>query len=319
MNDRQIEYMLTIAEEGSISSAAKKLFISQPSLSQMLINIEKQYGITLFNRSENPLTPTFAGQKFLESIREITQIEKRLKQEFEEISGSYSGKISLGISSTKALYILPAIIPEFQKSFPKVELNIIDGTNPELEEMLLSRNIDLAVLNYTSFHNRLEYVKLPEEEMLLVLPKSHQIIQKADTKKTKGLKEFLSLKMIANEPFIYLYPNHGVRIRVDNIFMTHGINPPKIFEVANNALAHTLVASGTGITILPDSFIRYIAHNRQKCAYFSISEGSFHRKAAICFPSDPKLSKSMSFLVNLIQQKSFGLFKKANISPLNNW
>ncbi|MDR1625706.1 MAG: LysR family transcriptional regulator [Spirochaetia bacterium] len=302
MNDRQIHYILTIAETGSIRKAAEKLFISQPSLSQMLINIEKRYGVTFFDRSTNPMTLTYAGEKYIESIREIQQIEHRLIQQFAEISDSRAGRLSLGITYSKGLYILPIIIPEFHKSFPNIELEIIEGTNLILEDLLLTRRIDMAVLNYTSYHQMLEYVDLPEEEMLLAIPPGHSLVKQYQQKKSASGWPSMPIQEIAHEPFIYLATNHGVRVMVDSIFTSVGIHPPKAMETSNNTLAHKLVAAGIGITILPDNFIRHVL-TRRNCRYFSISNLSFRRKVAICYQKVPPISGSMQSLVQLIQKK----------------
>lgn len=311
MTERQAKYLLTIAEEGSISKAAKKLYVSQPSLSQMLINVEKKYGVELFCRSTSSLTLTFAGEKYMDSMREIMQIERRMQQQFHEIAGSYAGRLSFGITASKGLYVLPAILPEFRRKFPNIELEIAEGTNPILEEQLISRKLDIAVLNYTSFHQHLEYVDLPEEEMLLIVPPNHRFAAQYRIQEQTGKRPTLSLQQIVDEPFIYLTQEHGVRTMVDSIFMSMGIHPPKALESSNNATAHALVAVGMGLTILPDNFLRYVANSRN-CLYFSISDALYRRKVAVCYPKAPVVSKSMGYLINLIKSKMIVQYEYSN-------
>jgi len=311
LTERQAKYLITIAEEGSISKAAKKLYVSQPSLSQMLLNVEKKYGVPLFNRSTGSLTLTYAGEKYMDSIREIMQIERRMLQQFQEIAGSYAGKLSFGITASKGLYLLPAVLPEFRRRYPNIELEIVEGTNPILEEQLNSRRLDLAVLNYTVFHPHLEYVELPEEEMLLIVPRTHRLAAQYRIQEANGKRPAISLHQIVDEPFIYMNQNHGVRAMVDSIFMSLGICPPKALESSNNATAHALVAVGMGITILPDNFIRYVVSERS-CLYFSISDASYRRKVALCYPEAPAISKSMEYLVTLITKKMSELYEHSN-------
>lgn len=311
MTDRQAKYLLAIAEEGSISKAAKKLYVSQPSLSQMLLSVEKQYGLKLFKRDASAMTLTYAGEKYMEGVREIMQIQRRMEQQMQEIAESYAGKLTLGITASKGHYMLPAILPEFQAQFPKIELNIVEGTNQTLENHLLARRIDLAVINYTSYHKQLAYVQLPSEEMLLILSQNHRLAAQCRLDIKEVARPSLSLHQISMEPFIYLAPHHGVRTMVDSIFTSIGICPPKVLESGNNATAHALVAVGMGITILPDNFVRYVAAERN-CLYFSISDARYYRKVAIAYPKSNNISRSMSYLIDLTAKKMHDLYETSN-------
>ena len=299
MTERQAKYLLTIAEEGSISKAAKKLYVSQPSLSQMLINVEKRYGVELFHRSTNSLTLTYAGEKYIDGVREIMQIERRMEHLFNEIVGSYAGKISFGLTASKGLFVLPAILPEFKRKFPNIELEIIEGTNHMLEDQLISRKIDIAVLNYTTYHQHLEYANLREEEMLLIIPPNHHLATLHREQEAAGKRPAISLCQIAVEPFIYLVQEHGVRTMVDGIFMSLGIRPPKAMESSNNATALALVSVGIGVSILPDTFLG-LPTSEANYLSFSISDASCRRKLAVCYPKAPGVSISMKYLIDLI-------------------
>lgn len=313
MNNRRAKYLLTIAEEGSITKAAKKLYISQPSLSQMLSSAEKKFGVKLFERSPTALTPTYAGNIYLDTVREIMQIERQLVQRFEEIAGSVAGKLSFGVTTSKALYILPAVLPEFQRRYPNIEIDIVAGTNPMVEEAIHSRGVDIAVYNYRSQNEAWEYVELPDEEMLIVCPPNHQLTRKYKGIVPPGERPSILIKEIADEPFIYLSPDHGVSTMVDGIFLATGIRPPRALETNNNATAHALVAAGMGVTILPDNFVRY-ALNERLCMYASIADAVFRRKVALCYPKTPTISKSLAFLISLIHKKSHEMYFDTNFT-----
>jgi DNA-binding transcriptional LysR family regulator len=312
MNERQQRYLLTIAEEGSISKAAKKLYISQPSLSQILINTEKRLGVKLFNRSTSSLTLTYAGEKYMEGLREIRQIKRRLEQQFQEISNSLAGRLSFGITASKGLYTLPAVLPAFQKAYPNIEMEIIDGTNSKLMDDLLNGNVDLAIVNYTNRLPQLDYVELPDEEMILAVPLEHHLARQYRGQFAHGKLPSIFLKEIANEPFIYLGKNHGVRQMVDSMFLSVGINPPKTYEIGRNATAHALVLKGLGITILPDSFLRYTVFPKNTFN-FSISDAPFHRKLAICYRKSFVIPASMQSLITLTHGILYTMYKNSTI------
>lgn len=299
MNDRHAQYILAIAEEGSISKAAEKLFITQPSLSQMLLSIEKRCGLPLFYRSKKKMTPTFAGDIYLKAIQDIMRIEKDMILQFHEILNDRAGRISFGITSSKGQYILPPALSRFQSAYPNFEIQLMEGTNQVLVEALLHGRLDFAVVNYTERFNDLEYVDLPREEMVLAVSNRHPLAHDAATLATHSI----SIERIANNPFIYLTSNHGVRKMTDSIFLATGIYPPKAFEVGSNTLAHKLVEQNLGITILPDNFIRYVLNQeRRMVTYFSLFDAPFFRKVSICYPKahlDP-MPKSMEFFIQCI-------------------
>ena len=94
MNSKKLKYIITIAELKSISKAANELFISQPSLSSILSNLEKELGVTLFNRSTSPLSLTYAGEKYIKIAKEILSLESNLKKELFDISNMKKGKLT---------------------------------------------------------------------------------------------------------------------------------------------------------------------------------------------------------------------------------
>ena len=102
MNLKQALYVKTIAETGSLTAAAKQLYISQPSLSQMLRTVEAESGIALFDRSMQPLRLTYAGEKYLEAAESMLLTEERLQKQFREIRNEQAGRLRIGISVSRA-------------------------------------------------------------------------------------------------------------------------------------------------------------------------------------------------------------------------
>lgn len=121
MNPKHAQYMLTVYQEGSITSAAKKLYVSQPSLSQMIKLVESNLGTPIFNRSTDPLTLTYAGEKYIEAAQKILAINSNLEREIEEIKDEEHGKIRLGIPVQRGLKVLPAVLPRFYQDYPYVD------------------------------------------------------------------------------------------------------------------------------------------------------------------------------------------------------
>lgn len=98
MNIKHAQYMLTVMQEGSITAAAKKLYISQPSLSQMIKLVETNLGTPIFNRSTDPITLTYAGEKYIEAAKQILTINNNLQKEIDEINHEDHGLPEAGHS-----------------------------------------------------------------------------------------------------------------------------------------------------------------------------------------------------------------------------
>ena len=113
MNVRQALYIRTIAEEKGVTAAAKKLHISQPSLSQMLRQIEEEAGTPLFERGTQVFHPTYAGERYLHAAEVILNTNEILENELREIRGEERGRLRLGISVQRSIQLLPKVLPEF--------------------------------------------------------------------------------------------------------------------------------------------------------------------------------------------------------------
>ena len=121
MTERELLYVKTIVEEHSISKAAQKLYVSQPSLSTCIQKIEKQLGTKLFNRTNNGLVQTFAGERYYKLALDVMKIYRNFEIEMSDINNLKKGRIVLGITVYLATHVLPIILPAFKKQCPNNE------------------------------------------------------------------------------------------------------------------------------------------------------------------------------------------------------
>ena len=173
MNSKKLKYIITIAELKSISKAANELFISQPSLSSILSNLEKELGVTLFNRSTSPLSLTYAGEKYIKIAKEILSLESNLKKELFDISNMKKGKLTVGIPSVRGTHVLPLILPKFKEKFPAMEIHLIEGDSNYLEECLFSGKVDLVLTSLPTNHKKINCELLYEEKIMLACKKGY--------------------------------------------------------------------------------------------------------------------------------------------------
>ena len=116
--------VLTVLKEGSFTGAAKKLYVSQPSLSQIIKAAEANLGAPIFNRNTDPITLTPAGALYVKAAKQISTISTNLAKQVEELSNEEFGRIRLGISVQRGMELLPYLYPRFKSRFPHVELEL---------------------------------------------------------------------------------------------------------------------------------------------------------------------------------------------------
>lgn len=291
MDFKQFEYVLTISEEKSFSKAAKRLFISQPSLSQYINRIEKQLGINIFDRTTTPLTLTPEGELYIETALNIKSLIEQMHKKFDDITELKKGKLNIGLTPSKANNPLPAILPIFKKKYPNIELIITEAASSELEDLLSRGLVDICIMNLPIKNKKIEYEPIFTERILLAAPPDFYFEQ------NKNNEQFpkIDLKLIENEQFILLRPDQRLRQISNNIFNKYNIKPKILLETRSIETSLRLSASGMGFSFIPESSVIFSCLlNPPK--YYTIDEppltwtlviayktNSYHTKAATAF------------------------------------
>lgn len=183
MQLKELDYIVTLADEQSISRAADKLYMAQSSLSQFLQQYEAELGIELFVRTSKGIRPTAAGDLFIENARSILTHYRLVQHELWDMARLEGGNVILGISSFRARHMLPKILTRFHKRYPKVQVDIIEENSMELENMLVKGSLDIAIvaLPLTRLTHQVEFLK--KDEIFLVANKEHPVMEVAHKRK----------------------------------------------------------------------------------------------------------------------------------------
>lgn len=244
MNFTQLEYFNRICECGSISKAAEQLFITQSALSQQLSRLEKELGVTLFNRYGNTLTITDSGKQFLESSRNILFEYQNALDAVSETKESH--KLILAVTKTKSFITLSYLLPGFMQKYPGIEIQVKEVDSYEVEELLNQGEADLGFCSQSS-DNNLIYHTIVNERILLAIPPEHPLsLSKAQS---SVLYPPVTFEEIASEPFII---GAGGYVREFTLELFHTHNQPMhiAMETANPAFAHLLSAANVGLAFI---------------------------------------------------------------------
>lgn len=256
---RHYDYFITIVEVGSLSKAAEKLFVSQPSLSQYLKKLETSLDVELFDHTTSPLQLTFAGEKYYQAALQLRQLEENTQKELKDISDQVSGRLRLGIAFWRSACMLPEIFPLFHEKYPNIELELLEGRSIQMRSALMEGKIDVAVMNLSKVLNTtdLTSVSIFEEKILLAVPSNHpEYLKYVNTKKNHTNPLFL-LKRI---PLLSTKPGQNLTTIVNYVLSKNNIEANVILETGNLTTAINLVATGLGCAFVPEEGASVCVH-----------------------------------------------------------
>ena len=244
-----INSFIAVAEEGSFSTAAKHLFLSQQSLSKQIAKLESELGTERLVRSR-PLRLTQNGKLFLQTAKEML----KLKQEFEETCGT-AGRgeesIHVGIEHTVARAILPRVLPRYMEAHGGVYVRISEESPEELEKAVSHEGIDLVIGSISSPPPSYRTVELCRKEQLLIVPK--KLMRTLAGERYEELRESFSegvdLRFFEKAPFIKQPRNSSGGRSLMSYMKYYDVSPNFVCELTNVENAFQLALSGVGVLV----------------------------------------------------------------------
>ncbi len=294
MNLKQALYIRTIAQEGGVTAAAKKLYVSQPSLSQMVRQVENEYGVTLFDRTVSPLHLTYAGEKYLQAANVILAANDRLENELREIREENSGLLRLGISVQRAMQILPVALPWFMMQFPKVSVDLREEGSAHLEQLLEDGEIDLALAAIESVSPNLSYTLIEKEVIGILAGKNASIAQQIPS----GTP--ISLSMIREDTFVSLKPGHSVRVVQDALFREKGLRPQILLETDSLEVAKRVALQAGACMFCSDIFVDDYA--RRSGVFYPLMDYENRRHLYACWRKGEKLPRYAEGFIKIVSR-----------------
>ena len=157
MELKEARYILAIARHQSIGKAAESLYISQPSLSKYLKNLEERLGAPLFSRHENRYYPTYMGERYLHYAEQIVACGDEWMQEYDDIAHRQRGRLNIAVPIMMGSTLIEPMLAPFHKRYPYVTLNIMEAVNFIAENSLETSSIDLTLYNIHEFPETMDY------------------------------------------------------------------------------------------------------------------------------------------------------------------
>lgn len=296
MNEKHMQYVLTVLKEGSFTNAAKKLYVSQPSLSQIIKTAESNLGAPIFDRSTDPITLTPAGQLYVEAARQVTTISTNLRKQVEELSKEEFGTIRLGISVQRGMELLPELYPRFKKRFPHVGLELHEQGSATMEKSVLEGEVGIALLTTFPRHEELVYDLIQEEKLVLIVNRECELAKRIAPGTPIDILE------ARDETFISSQSGHSVRTIQDSLFIARDMKPKIDLVTISIEVGKHVVAASPVVMACPDSYVE--TDNSPDSTYFSYPilgvENPRHFYA--CYRKDMYLTKYMKGFLEILHE-----------------
>lgn len=263
---RLLRYFIAVAEEGHLTKAAQRVGIQQPPLSQQIRLLEKELGVTLFNRLPRGMELTDSGHALLTDARAIlAQLESTVAG-VRRIAQGKMGRIAVGFTESASLHpFVPAVIRAFRAAAPDVSLTVEETNTTELVEALRQKQLDLAfVRSPVGDASGIVMETVLVEEMVAALPADHPLAG-------NGKRKSIALSALADEAFIMTRRPSGPGLYDTIIAACHtaGFSPRVTQEARKNLSTLSLVAAGLGVAVVPASMMHV---NAEGVTYFKLND-----------------------------------------------
>ncbi|WP_215701682.1 LysR family transcriptional regulator [Clostridium sp. MCC353] len=264
MTFEQLSYAVAVAQEKNISKAAERLYISQSALTKSLNRLEEELGIKIFDRNVVPVRLTFAGECYIEKAKQLLSIQSAMNRELEEIMSFRKGRIRVGMGPGRNEFWTPHILPEFTRTYPEVEVQIVLGGSKFLEQELLNGHLDMSFQYLPVISEDLTYTMITQERLLLAVPYGHPVLE-GKILPDSSVNHPLSLPPDAlnGQTFLFAPEGHGITQCTRQIFARYHIQPGQIRKYTNCDLIYALACEGMGMAFVPDTCALYPAYYKK--------------------------------------------------------
>jgi DNA-binding transcriptional LysR family regulator len=244
---RQLQFFVAVAESGTVSGAAQNLAISQSSVTEAIKELENDLGVNLFDRHARGLAITHKGQQFLRHATRILTDVADAKRTLADEPGTKAGRLSLGVTSLVAGYVLSDVLSRYRRAYPETDVTALEDNGEYLEHLLIGGELDVAVMVTSNLRDKmaLQTEILEVSPYRLWLPISHRL----------SAADIITMEDIAKEPLIMLTVDE-IEENTGKLLSAIGARPNVAFRTRSVEAVRSLVATGAGIALLPDLVYR---------------------------------------------------------------
>ncbi|MBI0580326.1 LysR family transcriptional regulator [Neobacillus cucumis] len=251
MDIKHLQYFIEVTNFNSFSRAAEHLFITQPTISKMIKNLETELGVELFDRSRKQLTLTDAGRVILEQAKLIDKAFNNLETELDNLLGLKKGHIRIGLPPIFDAAIFLKIVGSFHEKYPGITFQLVEDGSKKIEEDVANNLLDVGIIVLPTKNELFEHFSFMEEDLNLILHPSHPFADRSE----------VELVELQNEAFILFNKDFALNDRIILSCNSVGFNPHIISESSQRSFIEEMVANKLGVSLLPESVCKDLNPN----------------------------------------------------------
>ncbi|MDR3600768.1 MAG: LysR family transcriptional regulator [Desulfosporosinus sp.] len=282
-----------VAETKNITLSAKKLHMSQPSISLQIQNLENQCGARLFDRTNKGVTLTKEGQIFYAHVRSILDILANAKEQISALAQNQRGLIYLGATLTIGEYILPNILAFLYKTYPDVDFKVKIANTESISQDVLEKKMHIGLIEGpVPQHKDLNVNKFWEDELVVVIPNFHPWAS----------RDSITLTELPHERLVTREDGSGTRRVMEVALRERGLDPSELnitMELGSTQAIKQLVSAGLGITIISSLTVSRVG-DRKTFKTLKIQDAPIYRPLSILTNARTTQTKDELILINLL-------------------
>ena len=285
-----------VGKSKSFSKASKELYMTQPAVSQAIMQLEGELDVRLFNRTPKGVSLTNEGSLLFEYVNSAINLINAGEEKILEFKDLTVGELKIGVGDTISKYFLLPYLEFFHNRYPNIKFKIINGTTLELCSLIKSGEINIAICNFPIDDKSLESRPCREIRDIFVCGEKYKDLS----------REKISLEEMIKYPLIFLEPNSNSRKYVEKFMLSKGIKISPEFELGSFDLLLEFAKINLGIACVIKEFSRdYL----EKGLLYEINvlEEIPSRSIGVCYLKDVPLSLASAKFVEILSSANYSL------------
>ncbi|MCY4033753.1 MAG: LysR substrate-binding domain-containing protein [Hyphomicrobiales bacterium] len=288
---RQIRYFIAAADAGQVSKAAMDINVSQSVITSAIKNLEELIGTPLFERHHSGITLTYEGNLFLEHARHIVQSVEEAVHIPRRVKEDIRGSLNLAVTYTVAGYFMPKFLSRFTRAFPNLSVNLLEANREDIEEGLITGRFDIAVMLTSNLinHEALSHSLLLRSRRRLWVNSTHEFLK----------HKSVTLRRISEQPYVMLTVDEASNT-AQRYWNKTDYKPQTIFRTSSVEAVRSMVANGTGVTILSDMVYRPWSLEGRRVEVMDVSDEVPTMDVGLVWATDSDVSESTRALIEFM-------------------
>lgn len=251
MEIKQIKYFVEVVRQGGMTQASEHLYIAQSTISKAIKNIENEYDITLFDRSQKQIKLTDIGQTFYDNSLEFLALFEKLSLEMNDIVNVQKGHIKIGLSPMMNVQMFTNALNQFHRLYPNVTYEVIEGGGKIVENLTSNDDVDIGITTLPVDPSEFHSTSLYNEELLLVVSNDHHLahLNKVDMADLK------------DEEFVLFHDDYYLKDQIIENCKRLGYYPKTVANISQISFIANMIQQGIGISIVPESLVNLMGNN----------------------------------------------------------